>query len=90
DPPEGAFPFANGEFLVGRPPFSIEDEIALFKSLEIDWLIVKNAGGSASFSKLDAARTLGLNVGMIARPAPPDGLCVSMLKQAITWGLAHG
>lgn len=90
DPPEGAFPFANGEFLVGRPPFSIEDEIALFKSLEIDWLIVKNAGGSASFSKLDAARTLGLNVGMIARPAPPDGPCVSTLKQAITWGHAHG
>ncbi|MGH1576972.1 cobalt-precorrin-6A reductase [Planktotalea sp.] len=90
DPPNGPFPFPNGEFLIGRPPFSIEDEVRLFKKLKIDWLIVKNAGGTASFSKLDAARELGLKVGMIERPAVPDALCVSTIEQAIEWSAAHG
>ncbi len=90
DPPSGPFPFANGEFLIGRPPFSVEDEIALFKSLNVDWLVVKNAGGKASFSKLDAARELGIKVGMIKRPALPDAPCVHTLKQAIEWGKSHG
>ncbi|MGB7317862.1 MAG: cobalt-precorrin-6A reductase [Planktotalea sp.] len=90
DPPNGPFPFPNGEFLIGRPPFSVEDEIALFKSLGVDWLIVKNAGGNASFSKLDAARTLGIRVGMIKRPALPEARSVSTIEQAIDWGSAHG
>lgn len=90
DPPTGPFPFPNGEFLIGRPPFSIADEVALFKSLEVDWLIVKNAGGTSSFSKLDAARALGLKVGMIKRPALPAAFSVSSIDQAIAWGASHG
>lgn len=90
DPPNGPFPFANGEFLIGRPPFSVADEVALFQRLGVDWLIVKNAGGSASFSKLEAARQLGIKVGMIARPDAPDGLCVTDIARAIAWGREHG
>ncbi len=90
DPPNCPFPFPNGEFLIGRPPFSVEDEIALFKSLGIDWLIVKNAGGKASFSKLEAARALGLKVGMIERPKALDAPKVTTIEQAIEWGIAHG
>lgn len=90
DPPSGPFPFANGEFLIGRPPFSVQDEIALFKSLKVDWLIVKNAGGSASFSKLEAARQLSLKVGMIMRPDLSDAPRVETIEQAIEWGKAHG
>lgn len=90
DPPNGAFPFPNGEYLIGRPPFSVQDEVALFQRLGVDWLIVKNAGGDASFSKLEAARELRLNVGMIKRPARPDALCVSSIDAAVEWGAAHG
>jgi len=90
DPPDGPFPFPNGEFLIGRPPFSVADEIALFRKLEVDWLIVKNAGGTASFSKLEAARELGLHVGMIERPDMPDARTVWTVKHAIEWGLRHG
>ncbi|WP_439142760.1 cobalt-precorrin-6A reductase [Planktotalea sp.] len=90
DPPDGAFPFENGEYLIGRPPFSVSDEIALFKRLNVDWLIVKNAGGSASFSKLEAARALQLKVGMIKRPKMPVATTVSRIEQAIEWGKAHG
>ncbi|OJI94424.1 precorrin-6A/cobalt-precorrin-6A reductase [Planktotalea frisia] len=90
DPPDGPFPFANGEFLIGRPPFSVEDEIALFDKLKVDWLIVKNAGGAASFSKLEAARALKLKVGMIKRPERPDAPSVSSIEQAVEWGKSFG
>lgn len=72
DPPDQDFPFPNGEFVIGRPPFSRQEEIELFQRLEIDWLVVKNAGGDASRTKLDAARDLGLPVLMLTRPATPD------------------
>ncbi len=85
DPPEGPFPFENGEFQIGRPPFAIEDEIALFKRLKIDWLVVKNAGGDASRSKLDAARAVGLPVLMINRPERPDAPIVTNIEDAMSW-----
>ena len=85
DPPEGPFPFPNGEFLIGRPPFSVPDEVELFTRLEIDWLIVKNAGGEASRSKLDAAREMGLKVLMIERPPPLDAPCVATIEEVLAW-----
>jgi len=90
DPPTGPFPFENGEFLIGRPPFSVEHEIALFKKLGVDWLIVKNAGGKASFSKLEAARALGLPVAMIERPKQPDVFKVAEIDAVVEWALANG
>ena len=76
DPPDRPFPFPNGQFLVGRPPFPVEDEVNLFERLGVDWLVVKNAGGEASRTKLTVARQLGIRVAMIARPATarrPEG-----------------
>ena len=89
DPPDGPFPFANGEFLVGRPPFSVEDELRLFTELKIDWLVVKNAGGQMSRSKLDAARQMGIPVLMINRTDPPDGPIVTTVEAALEWFDAH-
>ena len=85
DPPDAPFPYPNGAFLIGRPPFSLPDEVALFKRLKIDWLVVKNAGGAASRTKLSAARELGIPVAMIARPAPPVGARVESTGQAMDW-----
>lgn len=85
DLPEGPFPFPNGEFLVGRPPFSVADEEALFTALGVDWLVVKNAGGAASASKLIAARNLGLPVAMIARPEQPEATRVETIEEALAW-----
>jgi precorrin-6A/cobalt-precorrin-6A reductase len=85
DPPEAAFPMPNGSYIVGRPPFSVEDEVALFTRLGINWLVVKNAGGAASESKLEAARTLKLPVAMIARPPQPEGSCVATVAAAMDW-----
>ncbi|SLN10908.1 Precorrin-6A reductase [Pseudoruegeria aquimaris] len=85
DPPEGAFPFPNGEYHVGRPPFSVAQEEALFRRLRIDWLAVKNAGGEASRTKLVAARNLGLPVLMLARPPQPDAERVETVDAALGW-----
>lgn len=90
DPPTGAFPFANGAYLVGRPPFSVEDEMRLFSDLDIDWLVVKNAGGAASKTKLTAARLLGIRVAMIARPEQPEGQKVETVGEALAWARTHG
>ncbi|WP_135505050.1 cobalt-precorrin-6A reductase [Roseovarius aestuariivivens] len=85
DPPDGPFPFPNGAFLVGRPPFSEEDEAALFRWLGVDWLIAKNAGGAVPYTKLAAARRLGLRVAMINRPPQPDALRVETVTEALDW-----
>ena len=89
DPPDGPFPFPGGQFLVGRPPFPVEDEIKLFQELGVDWLVVKNAGGDRSKTKLTAARHLNIPVLMIRRPAMPDALRVRTVEQAIAWAKAQ-
>ena len=85
DPPGAPFPWPGGAYLVGRPPFSVADEVALFKRLGVDWLVVKNAGGQAPRSKLVAARRLGLPVMLLARPAPPEGPVVQSVGAALDW-----
>ena len=85
DPPDRPFPLESGAYIVGRPPFSIEDEMALFQKLKIDWLVVKNAGGATSFSKLLAARAVGLRVLMIDRPDQPDAQRVETVEAAMSW-----
>lgn len=85
DPPDAPFPFPNGDYLVGRPPFSVADEVALFARLRIDWLVVKDAGGAASRTKLDAARDLGIPVLMIRRPPQPAAERVETVQAALDW-----
>lgn len=85
DPPTGPFPFEGGEFLVGRPPFPVAGEKMLFSRLGVDWIIVKNAGGDASATKLIAARQLGIPILMIGRPADPKAACVDNAAGALTW-----
>ncbi|WP_375255640.1 precorrin-6A/cobalt-precorrin-6A reductase, partial [Yoonia sp.] len=85
DPPDGPFPFPGGRFLVGRPPFSVADEVALFSALSVDWLVVKNAGGAPSRTKLTAARELHIPVLMIARPAQGNWETVSTIDDALGW-----
>jgi len=86
DPPDGPFPFPNGDFLVGGPPFSVADEIETFTRLAVDWLVVKNAGGEVPRTKLVAARDLGIGVITLVRPAQPDGVeRVQTVNEALEW-----
>lgn len=85
DPQDRPFPFAGGEYLIGRPPFSVKAETDLFRALGVDWLIVKNAGGNASATKLSAARDLGIPVLMIQRPKSPNAPIVSNVDDVMAW-----
>ena len=87
----GDFPFEGGRFLRGDGPFTVEGGEALLRELGVDWLVVRNAGGEGARPKLHAARNLGLKVGMIARPAPPEGVTLlATVEEALDWARAHG
>ncbi|WP_300055527.1 precorrin-6A/cobalt-precorrin-6A reductase [uncultured Roseobacter sp.] len=79
-------PFKFVTYVEGTPPFSQGDEEMLFRELRISRLICRNVGGSASISKLLAARRLGLPVAMIERPAPPPAsTVVETMSEALAW-----
>ena len=70
EPPAAALS-ENWQLVLERPPFTMADELALMKQLEITHLVTKNAGGRETAAKLGAARSLGISVVMIARPFKP-------------------
>ena len=78
------------KIITARPPFSVTEETALFRRLEITHLITKNAGGKVGEAKLDAADTLGIKVFVIDRPdaISPINL-VETPEDALNWLLAH-
>lgn len=85
DPDGPAFPWPNGEYVTGRPPFTQDSERALFAAHRIGWLVAKNSGGTGGRAKLDAARDLGIGVVMIARPPEEPGDRVETPRAAMDW-----
>ena len=71
EPPAEIMP-ASWALLLERPPFTTINEIALMKQYHITHLVTKNAGGRETAAKLEAARSLGMPVVMIARPIKPQ------------------
>lgn len=82
EPPENA---PRGEVILQRPPFTLEGEIALLTSRQISHLVSKNAGGTATAAKLEAAKQLGISVIMIERPALAPAATVDTIAQALKW-----
>lgn len=60
------------EVIGARGPFHIEDERALFERRQIDVLISKNSGSSATEPKLEVARERGVPVLILKRPVLPE------------------
>ena len=60
------------EVIGARGPFLIEDERALFERRQIDVLISKNSGSSATEPKLEVARERGVPVLVLKRPVLPE------------------
>ena len=63
---------ARCEVIGARGPFLIEEERALFDQRNIDVLISKNSGSSATEPKLQVARERGVPVLILKRPALPE------------------
>lgn len=70
EPPDHALP-ENWQLILQRPPFTLESEIALLREFKLTHVVSKNAGGTETIEKLEAARVVGIPVIMIARPFKP-------------------
>lgn len=86
-PEQAALP-PNLKILQARGPFDRDSEARLLAKEEIDIIVSKNSGGTATYAKIEAARELDLPVIMIARPDKPVGHVLGSPEEAITW--LHG
>jgi precorrin-6A/cobalt-precorrin-6A reductase len=73
----------HARLLQARPPYSLDSELALMQRENITHLVTKNSGGPQTASKLEAARRLGVNVIMIARPAYGPATEVASVDEAL-------
>jgi precorrin-6A/cobalt-precorrin-6A reductase len=89
DAPEAPPALPSTVFIRARGPFTAADDIRLFREHRIDVILAKNSGGSATVSKIEAARALGLPVIMIARPFIPPRPTVATVEEAMAWLSAH-
>lgn len=85
EPPEAVGLPPDLRILRARGPFDRAAEEKLLASQEIELLVSKNAGGMATYAKIEAARALRLPVIMIARPLKPVGHAVGNASEAVAW-----
>ncbi|OAN80856.1 cobalt-precorrin-6A reductase [Jannaschia sp. EhC01] len=85
DPPKSALPLPQTEVLISRGPFTQADDKALMLAHGIELVVSKNAGGTGAYAKIAAARSLGLPVIMIDRPAIPDRPEVAAPAEVLDW-----
>jgi precorrin-6A/cobalt-precorrin-6A reductase len=71
------------KLLQARPPYTLQSERELMVREEIDHLVTKNSGGAQTEAKLEAARELGVQVIMIARPIYGPAVEVDTVEGAI-------
>lgn len=84
----------RARLLTARGPFLLADELRLLERERIELLVSKNAGTSATYAKIEAARSLGIPVIMVARPtlsyAAPYTSEVASVAEAERWlGALH-
>ena len=75
EPPPAALLPPGARVLTARGPFALADELALMRREGIEVVVTKNSGGAATAAKLAAARALGVEVVMVARPPPRRAPC---------------
>ncbi|WP_207312093.1 cobalt-precorrin-6A reductase [Lentzea alba] len=88
EPPEPPMP-QRIEVLLSRGPFTVDGELELMRSREIDVLVTKDSGGSMTSAKLEAAAQLGVPVVIVRRPPLPPAEVVPTVEDVLRWpGLA--
>jgi len=88
DPPQSPPPLPNHHVIVSRGPFTYDDDLALMQAHGVSLVVSKNAGGNGARAKIDAARALGLEVIMIARPTLPARAEAHSPEAVLDW--LHG
>lgn len=71
--------------VTARGPFDVVAELDLLLAHAADAVVARNAGGTATRAKLDAARRLGLPVVLVRRPPQPAVPTVGSVDEALAW-----
>jgi len=85
DPVDPPLSLPHVAYVTARGPFSEGDDRALMAAHAIEIVIAKNSGGPAAYGKIAAARSLGIGVLMLRRPAAPEAPTVATVEDAIAW-----
>ena len=85
DPVEPPLKVPHAAYIVARGPFTEHDERALLKDNRIEYVVAKNSGGQATYGKIAAARSLGVDVIMLRRPSLPVVHSVETVQDAVAW-----
>jgi precorrin-6A/cobalt-precorrin-6A reductase len=83
DPVEPPLNVPDATYILARGPFAEADERTLLLAHRIDVVVSKNSGGAATYGKIAAARTLGIEVVMIRRPALPQVPSAETVEQLV-------
>jgi len=89
DEPPQPLPFRDHHTLIARGPFDLAADIALLRDHEIDLVVSKNAGGTGAYAKIEAARSLGIDVVMIQRPKITDRPERHSVTAVLNWLKGH-
>eukprot|EP01037_Dinobryon_pediforme_P009485 gene9485-9565_t len=60
DPPQGLESLPDHRLILARGPFDLAAETALLQRENMDVIVTKNSGGSATYAKIEAARALNI------------------------------
>jgi precorrin-6A/cobalt-precorrin-6A reductase len=85
DPVEPPLDVPQAHYILARGPFTGLEDQAIFESFSVDAVVAKNSGGDATYSKIAAARSLGIPVFMFKRPPVPDCPFVATVAEAVAW-----
>ncbi|MCR4377542.1 MAG: cobalt-precorrin-6A reductase [Rhodospirillales bacterium] len=79
----------NATYVVARPPFTLQGEVALIRAHGIDTVVTKASGGDATRAKLDAAAAVGARLVVLRRPPAPTAERVFTIEDALVWTQRH-
>jgi precorrin-6A/cobalt-precorrin-6A reductase len=85
DPVDAPLAVPHASYITARGPFGEAEDRALLEQHRIVIVVTKNSGGAATYSKIAAARGLGLPVVMLTRPALPSVPSVATVEEAFAW-----
>lgn len=75
----------NWHYLEQRGPCNLDREMLLYDRLKLDWIVLPNVGGAEDTPKLEAARRLGISLGLVRRPPQPGSPRVETVSEVMHW-----